>query len=91
MNLTLVELLRMPTAGVRGADSIGSELRRPRVIGVDTVRAGGKPTVSNAGNKSKSPMATASIPNEVKVVQLRRVRWAHEVSNKLSSNIASSV
>ena len=62
----------------------------PRLIGVETVRADGKPTVFSTGNKSSRPMITACSPNDVSVVQLRRMRWAQEVSSMLSANIVSS-
>ncbi|HTW31616.1 MAG TPA: hypothetical protein VMD76_08065, partial [Candidatus Sulfotelmatobacter sp.] len=60
------------------------------LIGVETVRANGKPTVVNSGTTSNTPTATACNPKEVSVSQLRRERFAHEFSSKLSANIASS-
>src|ERR1700690_1619157 len=50
----------------------------------------GSPTVVSSGISSSNPTTTACTPNEVKVVQLRRVRWAHEVSSKLSAKIFSA-
>src|SRR5215831_9607994 len=78
----------------------GSVLRRiggvaprslcPKLTGVETLRAGGKPTVVSSGTSSMSPTITACSPKEVRVVQLRRPRSPHEVSSKLSANMASS-
>jgi hypothetical protein len=56
-------------------------------MGVGTARADGKLTVFQSGMSSSRPMANASIPKEVKVVQLRRERCVQEVSSKLSANI----
>src|ERR1700691_4632851 len=72
-------------AVVRGEAASGIRERRPRVIGVETVRADGRPTVLNTGSRSRSPRASTCNPNEVSVVQLRRVRWAQEVSSMLSA------
>jgi len=86
-----VTLFRKATGPVaRGVAPIDSGARRPKDMGVETVRDVGSPTVFNTGSNSNSPMITACNPNEVIVVQLRRVRWAHEVSSKLSANIVSS-
>src|SRR5258705_65291 len=79
-------LLRAPP-GVRGAGP-GSLL--PKLIGVDTVRADGSPTVVNIGISSSNPMITACSPNDVSVIQLRRPLSAQQVSNKLSANMVSS-
>src|SRR4029077_8561399 len=79
-------LLRAPP-GVRGAGP-GSLL--PKLMGVDTVRPDGNPTVVNSGISSSNPMITACSPNDVSVMQLRRPRSAQEVSNKLSANMVSS-
>src|SRR3954469_4110542 len=62
----------------------------PTLIGVDTVRVDGSPTVVNSGTSRSSPTISISSPNEVSVVQRRRSRSAHEVSSKLSANMASS-
>src|SRR5215470_535115 len=59
-------------------------------MGVETVRARGTPTVVNNGMVSNTPIASACSPNDVAVIQPRRERWAHEISNKLSANMASS-
>ena len=74
----------------RGVAASGCTARRPRLIGVETTRADGRPTVFNTGNKSSRPMITACSPNDVSVVQLRRMRWTQEVSSMLSANILSS-
>jgi hypothetical protein len=74
---------------LRGAGAV-STTTRPRLIGVDTVRAAGNPMVFHNGNNSNNPMIRTCSPNEVNVVQLRRVRWAQGVSNILSANIVSS-
>src|SRR5438270_5535860 len=63
----------------------GSALRRPRITGVETVLAKGKPTVFHKGNNSRHPITSTCTPNDVKVVQLRRARCAHEVSSMLSA------
>src|SRR5438477_2265727 len=60
------------------------------LTGVETVRANGRPTVFSNGTISSSPITTACNPNEVNVVQLLRVRWAHDVSSMLSANMVSS-
>ncbi|HEX6820806.1 MAG TPA: hypothetical protein VF123_02025 [Candidatus Sulfotelmatobacter sp.] len=39
---------------------------------------------------SKPASTAACNANEVRVVQLLRVRWAHDVSSMLSANMASS-
>jgi hypothetical protein len=44
------------------------------LIGVETVRASGNPTVCKIGIISSNPIATACSPKEVRVVQLRRPR-----------------
>jgi hypothetical protein len=62
----------------------------PKLIGVETVRARGSPTVVNNGIVRSIPIATACTPNEVRVVQLLCPRCVHEVSSKLSANIVSS-
>src|SRR5579863_2711230 len=77
----------LPEAG-RAA---GSGLEGPALMGVEMVLLSeGSPTVCHKGNSSSNPMTTACSPNEVNVVQLRRVRWAHEVSSMLSANMMSS-
>jgi hypothetical protein len=50
----------------------------------------GSPTVVNSGISISDPRITACSPKEVSAVQLRRPRSAHEVSSKLSENMASS-
>ena len=51
----------------------------------------GSPTVVQSGNHQQALRAPAACnPNEVSVVQLRRVRWAHDVSSMLSANMVSS-
>src|SRR5450432_1662 len=60
-----------------------------RLTGVDSVWADGNPTVFHSGITSSTPIASASSPNEVRVVQLRRERWAHDDSSRLSPNILS--
>src|SRR5580658_2872659 len=77
-NIGLTELFSTATAPVRGAGASGSGARRPRLIGVDTVRAAGTPTVFSTGSRSSRLTTTACTPNEVKVVQLRRPRCAQE-------------
>jgi hypothetical protein len=67
-----------------------STATRPRLMGVETVRAAGSPIVFHSGNNSKQPMINACSPNDVSVVQLRRARWAQDVSSMLSANIVSS-
>ena len=67
-----------------------STTTRPRLMGVETVRAAGSPMVFHSGNNSKQPIISACSPNDVSVVQLRRVRWAQEVSTILSANMLSS-
>jgi hypothetical protein len=62
----------------------------PKLIGVDTDRPEGSPTVVNSGISNSSPTITACSPNDVSVIQLRRPRSAQEVSNKLSANMMSS-
>jgi hypothetical protein len=59
-------------------------------MGVETVRADGNPTVFHNGSNSSRPISAACSPNEVKVVQPRRERWAQEASSKLSANMAPS-
>jgi hypothetical protein len=54
------------------------------------VRDFGNPTVVSTGIINSSPTITACNPNDVSVVQLRRLRWAHEVSSRLSANMMSS-
>jgi hypothetical protein len=77
---------------VRPARALGAGpgSRRPAVIGVETVRADGNPTVFHSGSKSNNPITTTCNPNEVSVIPLRRARWAHEVSSRLSANMVSS-
>jgi hypothetical protein len=74
---------------VRG-EGAGSAETRPKLIGVETVRADGRPTVFSTGSNSSRQITTACTPNEVKVVQLRRARWAQEVSSMLSVKMVSS-
>ncbi|MGZ4815928.1 MAG: hypothetical protein ACXVZV_10995 [Terriglobales bacterium] len=59
--------------GPRGWDT-GPGSALPALIGVETVRADGSPTVLSNGTSSSTPIATACSPKEVIVVQLRRVR-----------------
>ncbi len=73
----------------RGAGAV-STATRPKLIGVETVRAAGSPMVFHSGNNSRQPIIAACSPNDVKVVQLRRARWAQDVSSMLSANIVSS-
>jgi hypothetical protein len=88
-NLTLSGFVGMTLARpVRGAGA-GRIATSPRLIGVETVRAAGSPTVFSTGKRSSSPIITACSPNEVIVVQLRRVRCAQEVSSMLSANMLS--
>ncbi len=84
---TVVCVAETPPARIVGA---GSAVTLPRLMGVDTVRAAGNPTVFHSGNSSNNPRITACSPNEVNVVKLRRVRWPHEVSSMLSANIPCS-
>jgi hypothetical protein len=60
------------------------------MTGVETIRAAGTITVFHSGRISRLPITTACSPNELKVVQLRRMRWAEETSSRLSANIAPS-
>src|SRR5271169_2160413 len=83
--LSVTAVLRIPDAS--GA---GSSASRPRLTGVETTLAFGRPTVFHSGSSSKLPITSACNPNEVTVVQLRRVFWAQEVSSMLSANIMSS-
>src|ERR1035438_1593642 len=62
----------------------------PHDSGVGRTRPDGSPAVLSSGNRSSRAMISACSPNEVNVVQLRRVRCAHEVSSMLSANIVSS-
>src|SRR5712691_306930 len=48
---------------LRGAGASGSGARRPRLIGVETERADGSPTVFSIGNRSSKPITSASSPN----------------------------
>jgi hypothetical protein len=73
----------------RGAGAV-STATRPKLMGVETVRAAGSPMVFHSGNNSKQPTINACRPNDVNVVQLRRARWAQDVSSMLSANIVSS-
>jgi hypothetical protein len=74
---------------LRGAGAVSTAIR-PKLMGVETVRAAGRPMVFHSGNNSRPPMITACSPNDVNVVQLRRARWAQDVSSILSANIVSS-
>ncbi len=74
----------------RGVGASGSGALCPRLMGVETVRTEGRPTVFHSGKRRSTPITSASSPNELRVVQLRRVRWANEVSSRLSANIVSS-
>jgi hypothetical protein len=88
-NLTLSEFVCMTLADpVRGAGAGRTAMSLP-LIGVDIVRAAGSPTVLSRGKRSSIPIITACSPNEVIVVQLRRVRCAQEVSSMLSANMLS--
>jgi hypothetical protein len=89
-NIGLTKLFCTAGAPVRGMGASGSGARRPRLIGVDTVRADGSPTVFSTGSKSSRQIASICTPNEVNVVQLRRARCAHEDSSMLSAKIVSS-
>src|ERR1051326_5925657 len=77
----------VPPCDCTGAVLIG--IFRIMTTGVDTVCADGNPTVFHSGITSSTPMASASSPNEVRVVQLRRERWAQEASSRLSQKILS--
>ena len=59
-------------------------------MGVDNVRDVGTPTDFHSGNSNSRPITNACSPNEDSVIQLRRVRWAHEVSSMLSANMVCS-
>src|ERR1700680_918242 len=90
ITLTCVMLVCVAeAAAVRGLGA-GSATTRPPLMGVDTVRADGSPTVFHSGNRSSSPIITASNANEVNVVQLHRVRCAHEISSMQSANMVCS-
>src|SRR5215469_16207912 len=80
----------MPELRARSGIRAGPGSWRARIRGVETVRARGTPTVVNSGMVSKTPITIASSPNDVAVDQLRWERCAHEVSSKLSANMASS-
>jgi hypothetical protein len=84
MSVGTTEELLVPCRGA------GSDETRPRLIGVETVRAAGRPTVFSTGSRSSRLMTSACSPKEVNVVQLRRARWDQEVSSMLSAKIVSS-
>src|ERR1700686_4125426 len=78
------------TAEVPAFRGAGSGATCPTLIGVETVRTDGSPTVLHSGSKSSKAITSACSPNDVSVVQLLRVRWHQEVSSMLSANIVSS-
>src|SRR5262252_6862172 len=78
---------RTPPLCGRGAGP-GSLL--PRLMGVDTVRLLGNPTVLNTGISNSNPRIPACNPNEVSVVQLRPPLSAHDTSTTLSANVPPS-
>ena len=77
----------MRFCAVRGG---GSAVVLPRHMGVDNVREVGTPTVFHSGNSNSRPITNACSPNEDSVIQLRRLRSAHEVSSMLSANMVCS-
>jgi hypothetical protein len=62
----------------------------PHEMGGCRTRLSGSPTVVMSEIVSKPPSTAACNANEVRVVQLLCVRWAHDVSNMLSANMVSS-
>src|SRR5579864_1417673 len=70
----------------RGASAGGA----PQETGVGRTRTDGRPTVFHSGTRSRTPITSVCRPNEVKVVQLRRVRCPQEFSSMLPANIVSS-
>src|ERR1700733_3003308 len=54
------------------------------------MRLEGSLTVLSSGNNKTRPMTSDCSPNEVSVVQLRRVLRFDELSSRLSANIVSS-
>jgi hypothetical protein len=62
----------------------------PHDTGVGRTRLEGSLTVFSSGNSKIRPMTSDCSPNEVSVVQFRRVLRADELSSKLSANIVSS-
>src|SRR5436305_7350935 len=62
----------------------------PQEMGGCRTRLSGSPTVVMSEIVSKPPSTAACNANEVRVVQLLCVRWAHEVSIMLSANMVSS-
>src|SRR5438270_13343924 len=62
----------------------------PQEMGGCRTRLSGSPTVVMSEIVSKPPRTAACNANEVRVVQLLCVRWAHDVSKMLSANMVSS-
>src|SRR6266404_378469 len=60
-------------------------------IGVAKGLMKGNATGRINGSKSNNPTTNTCSPNEVSVIQLRRERWAYEVSSMLSANMVSSL
>src|SRR5436305_8762261 len=62
----------------------------PQEMGGCRTRLSGSPTVVMSEIVSKPPSTAACNANEVRVVQLLWVRWAHDVSIMLFANMVSS-
>ena len=84
------KLLRLNLGTCSGATGRRGGGGAAQEIGGCRTRPSGRPTVLSEGIVSNIPITRTCSPNEVNVVQLLCVRWAHDVCSMLSANMVSS-